>query len=153
MKIKIKSTILVLVCLLILNIPYLSQNMNNMINLVIESFLLIYMFTKLHTKHSLKSNIYVLLFWLLMVICTFLNFKFTSRTLNAFVTGAQYFLFFVRYFNCRFYRNSFRRKRNLESGYCSKILSYRKQIYCFLLPYVFPFFIFSTECQRKKGKT
>ena len=72
MKIKIKSTILVLVCLLILNIPYLSQNMNNMINLVIESFLLIYMFTKLHTKHSLKSNIYVLLFWLLMVILHFI---------------------------------------------------------------------------------
>ena len=101
MKIKIKSIILVLVCLLMLNIPYLSQSMNNMINLAIESFLLIYMFTKLHTKHSLKSNIYVLLFWLLMVMCTFLNFKFTSRTLNAFVTGEQYFLLFyyISYFS------------------------------------------------------
>ena len=108
MKIKIKSIILVLVCLLILNIPYLSQKMNNMINLVIESFLLIYMFTKLHTKHSLKSNIYVLLFWLLMVMCTFLNFKFTSRTLNAFVTGAQYFLLF-------YYISYFSKKDSLQS--------------------------------------
>ena len=104
MKLRIKSIMIVLTCLLIISIPYLSQTVNNGLKLAIELVLILYIVAKAHNKEAWRSNISVIVFWFVITLCTFLNFGMSSRILNALVTGCSYFLIFYLFnFFCNKY--------------------------------------------------
>jgi len=94
MKLKVRSLVVLLMCLMILDIPYLSQRINNIITLAIEILITLYFIQNSLNKSMLRKCAPLVLFWLCMIYCTVVNLGFTSRTVNAIVTGYEYFLIF-----------------------------------------------------------
>jgi len=95
MKIRINSLITLLVCVLLINSPYLSQTVNNAIVLATECILLYWFFgTKNHIR-TLKLNWPIIIFAITTIFCTCLNFGIATRTLNALVTGMKYVVIFI----------------------------------------------------------
>lgn len=98
MKDRINILIIVLTCLLFTSSPYFSQTVNNLVFLIIENVLiLVLLYKKIH-KEIIKSNIPIIVFWIIMVATTFFNLGFSSRTLNAFVTGLRYVVIFISFY-------------------------------------------------------
>lgn len=95
MKIGANSLVMLLVCLLFTASPYLSQRNNNIIFMLIEIMLTIILINKKVCRNVIKGNYPIILFGLTMTFSTFINVGFTSRTLNAFVTGLRYVMIFV----------------------------------------------------------
>lgn len=95
MKIKISTLILLLTCLLFASTPYLSQTINNIIFLLTNIILILILIHRGLTKSVIIGNLPIIFFGLLMTVATFINLGFSSRTLNAFVTGLRYIMIFV----------------------------------------------------------
>lgn len=91
MKIKIVNIINILLFGIIINIPYLSQSMNNMINLVLCTLILLYVFKK---NKFVNNNIFVYIFSLVTILCTFINFGFSSRLLTSIVFSLEILTFY-----------------------------------------------------------
>ena len=112
MKIKLSSIILIITYLMIINIPYLSQRINNLITLFIEIFISVCLLSTREFKGQLKKNNGIFLFAIIMMICTFINFQISTRFINAVVTGIEYLLLFLvvdtycKKYGCQYVINS-----------------------------------------------
>lgn len=97
MKVKIKSNTLVifLLCFLFTAVPYLSQTVSNIIFLIIEVILILILVNMGLNKSVIKRNYPIIIFGTLMLCSTFINLGFSTRTLNAFVTGMKYIVIFI----------------------------------------------------------
>lgn len=94
MKVKVGTIILLLMCFMLMNIPYLSQRSNNIITLGLEILILFWLCTVRHSLSLFYNSFLVVLFMLLMVTSTFINFGISTRVLTAIVTGVEYILIF-----------------------------------------------------------
>lgn len=97
MRIKISTIIIFLSCLLFTSSPYLSQTVNNVLFLVVEVILILMLLQNGIAKRVFKDNIPIIVFWVITILCTFINLGFSSRTLNAFTTGLRYVVLFLTY--------------------------------------------------------
>lgn len=84
--------LMIMVCLLLINIPYASQTINNIFVLSVEVLLIF--FLKDISIRGIKENKDIILFATAIFICTFLNHGISTRTASAFVTGLRYILLF-----------------------------------------------------------
>lgn len=95
MKIKITIFIYILECLLLTPIPYISQTANNIFSLTWELLLVIWLLSSPIKKQVMYENASIILFMVVSVICTYINVKTGTRTINAIVTGLKYVLIFI----------------------------------------------------------
>lgn len=95
MKIKITVFIYILECLLLTPIPYISQTANNIFSLTWELLLVIWLLSSPIKKQVMYENASIILFMVVSVICTYINVKTGTRTINAIVTGLKYVLIFI----------------------------------------------------------
>ena len=95
MKIKSYIVIVSLLGIIIVNIPYLSQTNNNLINLAVEILITAWLLTRNLEKQTIKNNIPIIVFVATMIGCTYANVTFSSRLVNSIVTGYGYILFFI----------------------------------------------------------
>lgn len=100
MKIKINKTkgstiVVFLIWSMLFSIPVLSQRINNIILLSSELIITIW-FLRKHKGRNLtkKYCVPIILLWICFILTTILNIGLDTRTLNAFVTGYKYVLFF-----------------------------------------------------------
>ena len=109
MKMKMRNIIAFLLWAMLFNIPVFSQRINNIIIFSIELMLTIcFLCQQKVTKQLIKLCIPIILLWITFIITTFINVGFETRTLNAFITGYKYVLFFygIGYFvNINKYEN------------------------------------------------
>ena len=92
------SLIMALTLMLLINIPFVPQTMNNLFILSIEALYILLI--RSISFRVVKQNKSILLFALTIVGCTFLNLGLSTRTANALVTAIRYILLFysVTYF-------------------------------------------------------
>lgn len=91
-KIKINTIILLILTFTVFPSPYFSQRINNIMLLLVELLLLLWLFTR--RFKSLKENKLSVLFAVFIFVCTFINFGFSSRIINAIITGVKIILLF-----------------------------------------------------------
>lgn len=95
LKIKTCDTILIFIVLMTIRIPYFSQRTNNIIALCLETFVFLLLLSQKGIFRVYRNNINILVFWVITMLCTFINHKISTRFLNSVVTGFGYVLFFV----------------------------------------------------------
>lgn len=97
MKIRINTIIILGSCFLFASSPHLSQTTNNIFFLTVNLVLLLALIQKRFYRITIKESLPIILFWLITVLCTFLNLGMSSRTVNAIVTGLRYVTLFMVY--------------------------------------------------------
>lgn len=96
MRIKIRTIIIAIACLMTITIPYLSQTTNNIKNLAIELLLTVWLLHHNTSKEIRIGNFPIILLWVVMVLCTLISLGLSSRLVNAVVTGYSYVsVFFI----------------------------------------------------------
>jgi len=94
-KIKVRSIIVLLILGMLFSIPVLSQRANNIIILSCELIITGWLcYQRKDSKMIRRICIPIILLWLCFIVTTVLNVGFDTRTLNAFVTGYKYVIFF-----------------------------------------------------------
>lgn len=94
--VKKKNLLMILLCLLIITVPYLPQTVNNLFALTIE-ILLIMTFSSIYLN-ILENIKYVILFASAIILSTIINLGLSTRTMNALVTTIKYVLLFYTAF-------------------------------------------------------
>ena len=89
------SMLLLLLFLMTINIPYLSQSSNNLIRLLIEIIITFLLIRESDINRIMVNTMFIAAFAGWMTLSTFLVMHFTTRTLTAFVTGYAYILLFA----------------------------------------------------------
>lgn len=95
MKVKKITVILLLACLMIINIPYLTQTVNNIKTLIIELVILLYLISGKFKRGDIKTNVPIILFWFATMLSTLIGTGLSTRFANSIVTGFGYVLLFL----------------------------------------------------------
>lgn len=95
MKMKVNSIFLSLMCMLLISTPYIAQRSNNIIKLCLELALIILIIANISVSSKcIKKNVPIIVYFIAIVVSTYINHGFASRTLNAIITGGAYVLFY-----------------------------------------------------------
>lgn len=102
-KVDALKLIMIINVFMMIMIPYLSQRINNIILLLVE-LLNICCYISYRIKINYKYVSVLSIFIILTLISTFINFGFSTRLLNCFVTGLKYLLFYlnIRYLSQKY---------------------------------------------------
>lgn len=120
LRVSISTLVIYMVCLLIINSPYVGQRYTNAIRLALEMVILFCMLFKygLYKKND-SGCISISLYALTLMVSTYLIYGFSSRFLNSLVTGLMYILCF-----CVFYYFTRKYSYNYVVLYVRKALTF-----------------------------
>lgn len=95
MKVKHTSILIFLVYLMVLDIPYLSQTINNIIMLCCEALIIYELWNLKCLGKSIFENKSILVYLCVVLIATIVNMGISTRLMTALVIGIEYVLLFV----------------------------------------------------------
>ena len=94
LSVRFSTILLSIMCLTLIAIPYIPQGINNLIKLILEIILVMWVVSHKISKKSVFRAFPMFLFFIAICVCTYHAMGMRSRLANAVVTGGAYFSYY-----------------------------------------------------------